>query len=134
MDEIIEELLDRAEAVPVPLDLPTEDDIIDVVEQILLPLPRDYHEFLMSVSHVVYGSIEPATAADPMSHTYLPELCSVAWSLGAPRHLIIICQAGRQYYCLDPDGGICLWQEKGGFQEGEWENIWEWARDVWLNS
>lgn len=133
MEDIIQALRDRCETVPVPLDLPTEETLIDVEEQMLISLPREYREFLLTVSDVVYGSIEPATAADSHSHTYLPDLAAEAWNLGLPRHAIPICKHDRHYYCIDPEGTVCLWTPKG-FTEQEWESIWEWASEVWLKS
>lgn len=132
MDEIIQALRERNEEVPVPLDLPSEEDLKDVEERLLITLPWEYREFLSSVSDVVYGSIEPATAADPHAHTYLPDLAAEAWDLGMPRHLVPICQSGRGYYCIDPDGVVYLWSEKK-LADRDWESIWAWAQEVWLD-
>lgn len=131
MDEIIDTLRERCEQIPVPLDLPTEDDLLDVEEQLFLSLPKDYREFLLNVSDVVYGAIEPTTAADPHSHNYIPEVAAQAWSNGLPRHLIPICQRGAEYFCIDPDGAVSHWS-RGRFSEEQWESIWEWAEQVWL--
>ena len=84
-EEIIDMLRDSNQPVPVPLDLPDEDVLVEVEEQILLPIPRDMRTYLLEASDVIYGSLEPVTAADPYSHTYLPEVAAVAWSLGEPR-------------------------------------------------
>jgi hypothetical protein len=131
MDEIISALRERSEQVPVQLDLPTEDDLIDVEEQLFLSLPTEYREFLLCVSDVVYGSLEPTTAADPHSHTYLPDVAAEAWNIGLPRHLIPICQKGEDYFCVDPDGIVHLWS-RGKFAEPQWESVWEWASAIWL--
>ena len=74
MQEMIDELREVAEQVPVPLELPEHDQVVDAQEQILMPLPADFREFLMEASDVIYGTLEPVTAADPSSHTYLPLL------------------------------------------------------------
>jgi hypothetical protein len=131
MDEVIQELRERSESTPVTLDLPTEDDLIDVQEQIYLTLPAEYREFLLSVSDVVLGSIEPSTAADRQSHTYLPEVAAEAWQAGLPRYLIPICRVTNGYFCMHEDGVIQKWQQ-GKLVEQEWESIWQWAYDVWL--
>lgn len=131
MDEIIDTLRERCEKIPVPLDLPTEDDLIDVEEQLFLTLPAEYREFLLSVSDVVYGAIEPTTAADPHSHTYIPDVAAEAWNNGLPRHLIPICQRDAEYFCIDPDGVVLHWS-RGRFSDQQWENIWEWVERVWL--
>ena len=131
MDEIIDALRERCEQIPVPLELPTEDDLIDVEEQLFLSLPKEYREFLFSVSDVVFGSIEPTTAADAHSHTYIPEVAAEAWNNGLPRHLIPICQRGSEYFCIDPDGIVLRWAH-GRLSDQQWESIWEWAERVWL--
>ena len=132
MDEIIQALRERNENVPVPLDLPTEEDLVDVEERLFITLPREYREFLLSVSDVVYGGMEPATAADPHAHTYLPDLAAEAWNKGMPRHLVPICQAERGYYCIDPDGGVHLWSERR-FADRQWVSIGAWTHEVWLH-
>lgn len=131
MDEVIQDLRSKAETTPVELELPTEDDLIDIEEQIYLTLPADYRDFLLTVSDVVLGSIEPATAADPQAHTYLADVTAEAWNAGLPRHLIPICQVSDGYYCINEDGLINKWRQ-GKFDEREWDTIWDWVCDIWL--
>jgi hypothetical protein len=133
MEEILELLRDHNEAVPVPLELPDDDQLIQIEEEILLPIPRDIKEYLLEASDVVYGSLEPVTAADRNSHTYLAEVTAVAWSLGVPRHLLPICEDRGMYYVADPEGEIILWKD-GELTEKTWPTIWQWVRDVWLES
>lgn len=134
MEDVIEELLNQAETVPVALELPTDDQLVDAQEQIFLHIPKDYRDFLLRVSHVVLGSIEPATVADPSSHTYLPELCAKAWADGVPRHLLVVCEHANGYYCMAPEGAVANWTYDRDLTGEEWESIWEWARGVWLVS
>ncbi|MBR9911869.1 MAG: SMI1/KNR4 family protein [Gammaproteobacteria bacterium] len=133
MEELIDELHELAEDVPVPLELPEHDQVVDAQEQILMPLPRDFREFLMTATDVVYGSLEPVTVADPASHTYLPEVTSTAWSLGMPREMIALCECPDGYYCVAQDGEVKLWTH-GDYAEETWENVWYWVRDVWMQS
>ncbi len=133
MEELIEELHSVAEVVPVPLELPEHDQVVQAQEEILMPLPADFREFLMTCTDVVYGTLEPVTVADPQSHTYLPEVTATAWSVGMPRHMIALCEYRQGYYCVGPDGEVKLWNPSG-FDDEEWENIWYWVRDVWLES
>ena len=134
MDDIIDELREVNEPVPVPLELPDMDAIIDAEEQILVSLDREFRQFLLTVSDVVYGSLEPVTVADPNSHTYLPEVAAVAWSLGVPRNLIPVCEDRGNYYCANEMGEIVLWRNGELEDEIPWSNIWHWAQDVWLCS
>lgn len=55
---------------------------MEIQEQILIHLPHGLREFLLTVSDVVYGHLEPVTASDPNSHTYLPEVTATAWDQG----------------------------------------------------
>jgi len=133
MQEMIDELREVAEQVPVPLELPEHDQVVVAQEQILMPLPFDFREFLMEASDVIYGTLEPVTVADPSSHTYLPEVTATAWSLGMPREMIALCESREGYYCIAQDGEIKLWRD-GDYDDETWENIWYWVRDVWLES
>ncbi|NQD94676.1 SMI1/KNR4 family protein [Pseudomonas sp. CrR25] len=136
MEEVIEQLRELNEPVPVPLELPDEETLVEIQEQILIHLPFELREFLLKVSDVVYGRLEPVTACDPQSHTYLPEVASVAWSLGMPRELVPLCEDRGNYYGVEEDGTVLLWEgETGELNEDEtWESVWHWVRDVWLES
>ena len=133
MQDVIDLLQENSIDIPVPLELPDDDDLIVIEEELLLPLPYEYKEFLLTVSDVVYGSFEPATASDACSHTHLPELASQAWDLGISRELIPICKHRGNYYCLQQDGSIQFYENLQATEE-EWSSIWHWAKDVWLES
>ena len=131
MEEIIDELRSRNEPVPVALELPEFADLVLVEEQLLISLDRDFRDFLLNVSDVVYGSLEPVTVMDSGSHTYLPELAAMAWDQGLPRNLIPLCEDGNKLYCVNEDGEVGLW-ENAALTEDSWENVWYWVQDVWL--
>ena len=65
MEEIIEQLREANEPVPVPLELPDEDQLVEIEEQLFIDIPFVFREFLLTVSDVVYGSLEPVTVTDP---------------------------------------------------------------------
>jgi hypothetical protein len=136
VEEVIEQLRELNEPVPVPLELPDEETLVEIQEQILIHLPFALREFLLQVSDVVYGRLEPVTAADPQSHTYLPEVAALAWSLGVPRELVPLCEDHGNYYVVEEDGTVLLWEaDTGEINEDEsWESVWHWVRDVWLES
>ena len=136
MEEVIDELRERNEPVPVALELPDEECLVEIQEQILIHLPFALREFLLTVSDVVYGRLEPVTASDPHSHTYLPEVTSTAWDLGLPRNLIPLCYDAPIYYVVDDEEGeVLAWDEESQeMQEDTWESVWHWVRDVWLES
>ena len=64
MEEVIEQLRELNEPVPVPLELPEEELLVEIEEQILINLPFELREFLLKVSDVVYGRLEPVTVTD----------------------------------------------------------------------
>jgi len=130
MEDVIELLRERNEPVPVPLELPDEDLLVEIEEQVLISLPDDLRAFLLTVSDVVCGHHEPVTAADPHSHTFLPEMAAVAWSMGLPRRYLPICEQDGAYYCISQDGTVLFWDES--ISDETWDSIWEWARDIWL--
>lgn len=135
MEDVIDQLRELNETVPVPLELPEEETLVEIQEQILIHLPYELREFLLKVSDVVYGRLEPVTASDPHSHTYLPDVAATAWDLGVPRDLVPLCQDGRDYYAVDAEGEVFLWLEETGELDDEtWESVWHWVRDVWLES
>lgn len=131
MEDVLEELRELAESVPVPLDLPEHDATVDAEELIFLPFPYEFREYLLTASDVVFGHLEPVTVADPMSHTYLPEVTAHAWSIGLPHDVFPICEVPNGYYCMDPEGIVKLWRD-GDFEEEQWDSIWYWVRDVWM--
>lgn len=130
MEDVVELLREHNEPVPVPLELPDEDLLIEIEEALYVALPDDLRDFLLLVSDVVCGHLEPVTVADPQSHTYLPEMAAVAWSIGLPRKYLPICEYDGGYYCIRQDGAVLLWNES--IAEERWDTIWHWARDVWL--
>ncbi len=135
VEEIIEQLREANEPVPVPLELPDEDLLVEIEEQLFIDIPFVFREFLLTVSDVVYGSLEPVTVTDPQSHTYLPDVAANAWDAGVDRSMIPICQDGDDYYCVEEDGTVVLWSaEEELVTEETWESVWHWARDVWLES
>jgi hypothetical protein len=135
VEDVIEQLRDLNEPVPVPLELPDEETLVEIQEQILIHLPHGLREFLLQVSDVVFGRLEPVTASDPQSHTYLPEVAATAWSLGVPREMVPLCEDHGNYYVVEEDGTVLLWEaETEEFNEESWESVWHWARDVWLES
>lgn len=133
MEDVIELLREANEKVPVPLELPDEDLLILIEEELSFSLPDDLRVFLLTVSDVVCGSVEPVTVSDPSSHTFLPEMTATAWSLGMPRYLLPICEYQRGYYTIEEEGNIGFWDgETGAMGEDSWESLWHWCRDIWL--
>lgn len=135
MEDVIEQLREANEPVPVPLELPDEDLLVEIQEALLIHIPDEMKAFLLTVSDVIYGSLEPVTVTDPNAHTYLPEVAATAWDEGLPRELVPLCQDGDNYYAVEEDGTVLLWEaDTGTTSEESWDSVWTWARDVWLES
>lgn len=135
MEDVVDQLRELNQPVPVPLELPDEETLVEIQEQILIHLPHELREYLLLVSDVIHGHLEPVTASDPHSHTYLPEVAASAWDIGLPRDLVPLCQDGRNYYAVDAEGTVWLWDgDSESLQEDTWESVWHWCRDVWLES
>jgi len=133
VEDVIEKLREVNEPVPVPLELPDEELLVEIEEELLIGIPSEFREFLLQVSDVIYGRLEPVTVTDPQSHTYLPEVAAVAWANGLPRELIPLCSDGDDYYAVAEDGEVVLWAD-GELTEETWDSVWTWARDVWLDT
>ncbi len=132
MNEIVDELRERNEDRFGSVELPDIDTLVEVEEQLLIGLPNEFKEYLLTLSDVVYGKIEPVTASDPHMHSYLPEVAAVAWDAGVPRETIPICEYQGNYFIVTQEGEVQYWVD-GEIQEHEWESVWKWIEDVWLN-
>lgn len=133
MENVYQYLRDNAETTASPLSLPDHDDLVLIEEEILMPLPPEFKHFLLEVSDIVYGAIEPVTATEPSAHTHLSEVTAVAWSLGVSRELVPICFHKDQYYCVTQESEVVLWKD-GELDEEGWDCIEEWVKDVWLEN
>ncbi|WP_417227914.1 SMI1/KNR4 family protein [Amphritea sp.] len=133
MQDVIDAIRDANIDVVTPLELPDFDDVVAAEEEICVPLYPDFKEFLLTVSDVVCGSIEPVTVADPSSHTHLPEVAAYAWSIGLSREHTPICAHDGGFYAVTIEGAVVYWTPESGEIE-EWTTVWEWAREVWLVS
>ena len=133
MEEVIDLIKESALSTTAFLELPTDDDLVLIEEEILLPIPRDLRIFLLEVSDLVCGTLEPVTVADVGAHTHLSEVTANAWSQGMPREMMAICQDNDSFYCISQDGEIQYWND-GELSEQSWEDIWEWAQQIWLSS
>lgn len=134
MDEIIKRLQEVAITQTVLIDIPDEDQLVEIEEELLLPIPREFKNFLIQASHLIVGSLEPVTVTDPNAHTHLPEVTAEAWQEGLPREFIVVCKITDGYYCISQEGEIQLWQNHEVVTDLHWDDIWNWVEEVWLRS
>jgi len=135
MNEIVEELRERNQDRFGSIELPDEDQLVIIQEQLLLHLPGDLKDFLLSVSDVAFGALSPVTATDEYAASHLPEMASVAWDRGMPREYLPICEYLEGYYFIAQEGYVSVWNPAVGIdEEYHWDSIWDWCEEVWLNS
>ncbi|EPJ47007.1 MAG: hypothetical protein OFPII_15800 [Osedax symbiont Rs1] len=135
MNEIVEELREKNQDRFASIELPDEDQLVIIQEQLLLHLPADLKDFLLNVSDVVYGSIRPVTVTDDFAATHLPEMASVAWDRGLPREYIPVCEMLDGYYFIAQEGYVSVWRPAIGVDQNfHWDSLWHWCEQVWLKS
>ena len=72
---------------------------------------------------------------DDYAHNFLPEMAANAWEQGMPRYLIPVCETPNGIYAMSQEGSVLLWVPGEGIrEEEEWGSIWQWAREIWLES
>ncbi len=135
MEDVLELLQAAAEPTAYADELPSEDDLLDIQEQLLIHIPYDLRQYLLLASNLVVGQLEPVTASDPHLHTYLPEVAANLWQLGLPRYLLPLCLDGDDCYAITPDGGVVLWCcANCQLMDDSWETLWDWAYECWLGN
>lgn len=132
IDTAIEMLQAKNIQVPHPMRLPTEQEVRQMEQQIGVPFHSDYRQYLLKASHVVYGTLEPATITDPASHTYLPEVIASARAYDLPATLLPICEDNGDFYCLTKSGEVVFWSHQGTTNE-RWQDLAAWIQEVWLH-
>lgn len=132
LDEVIEKLRELNEPVPIPMRLPTPEEVAAAEEVLGVRFHPDYRKYLLEASDVVVGSLEPATITDPESHTYLMTVCESAWEeMDVPRKLLPICEDNGDYYCMNERGEVRFWSSDGDSKE-KWRNLAAWIEAVWI--
>ncbi len=130
-DDTIVELRSRSQSVPKPLPLPTPEQVEAAESELGLRFPSDYVRYLLTASDVVFGSIEPATVANPQFHTHLTKVVVSARAYGVPYELLPFCEDNADFYCLAPSGMVEFWSHNGPANES-WPNLAAWIEQVWL--
>lgn len=132
LDEAIEQLRELNEPVPIPMRLPTPEEVAGAEQELGVKFHPDYRKYLLQASDVVFGAIEPATITDPDSHTHLISLCESAWEqMELPRTLLPICGDNGDYYCMNERGEVRFRPHDGTSKE-KWRNLATWIEEVWI--
>jgi len=133
MQDVIKILRENNEVVPIPMRLPSESEVLTLEKKLSIHFPSDFKGYLLKVSDVVFGTIEPVTITDPSCYTYFKTVLDDARTCGVDNNLIPICYNNGDFYCMESDGRIVFWSHNGVVDES-WDNIWDWVNDVWLVS
>lgn len=118
--------------VPKPPRLPSEAEVNDVEAVVGITLHPDFRKYLLEASDVNVGTLEPVTAVDPESHTYLLNVIEDAKRMGVPSELLPICEDNSDFYCINNEGQIIFWSHNGTTDE-KWDSLSNWIQDVWIN-
>jgi hypothetical protein len=132
LDEAFAELRTRDEPVPTPARLPTEDEVADAEEVLGVKFHRDFRRYLLEVSNVNFGALEPVTLRPPDAHTDLLSVAEAAWDeMDVPRTLLPICEDNGDYYCMNKKGQVVFHSADGETGE-KWPSLAAWIEAVWL--
>src|SRR4051812_922934 len=102
---VIERLRSANEPVPTPARLPTPAEVAAAERELNISFHPDLRRFLLEVSDVVFGTLEPVTATDPADHTDIRSVCRSAWDhYGVPASLTPICENNADFYCINGAG------------------------------
>ena len=133
LDSAIAELRTANEPVPLPMRLPTLDEVAAVESELGLQFHPDFRTYLLKASDVVCGTIEPVTITIRDSHTDIRSVVANARAMGVGPQLIPICEDNADFYCVTPEGEVVFWSHNGWAEE-KWDSIAAWIEQVWLES
>lgn len=131
LSETFERLRAKHVDTPIQPSLPTESDVNAVETGLGVSLPSDLRRFLLEVSNVSVGTIEPVTLSQVDSHTYILNVIESARSYGVPDNLLPFCEDNADFFCFNEKGEVEYWSHNGVTDE-RWSNLAAWIEDVWL--
>lgn len=129
---VFDTLRQLSQPVPRPLRLPTVSEVQSVEEELGHRFHQDFRRYLLEVSDVVIGTIEPVTITNPEAHTSLVTVTEDGRSYSnLPASYAPICESNSDLYCVTPDGKVVFWPHDGTSDES-WPNLAAWIEDVWI--
>ena len=129
--EVIAQLRNLNEPVPIPRRLPTEAEVATAEQRLGVRFHPDYRYYLLHGSDVTYGTLEPAVVTPDAGYRDLVQVATDAWKLGVPRELLPLCEDNGDYYCIDSSGKIAYWDHNGTTDES-WPDLAHWIQRVWI--
>lgn len=131
MDEIIRLLREKNEEVPIPMRLPSDQEISSAESVLNRKFHPDYKQYLREASDVVFGVLEPLVVIPKDNRLFLPKVAKEAWEYGLPYHLLPICEENGDYFAIDSEGLVHFWAHNGTTDE-QWPDLATWINKVWL--
>jgi hypothetical protein len=131
-EPLIKRLRSLNETVPIPMRLPTPEEVSAIEEELGIKFHPDLRQYLLELSDIVFGTLEPVTVTDSESHTYMQSVCEAAWDVyEMPKKLTPICKDNGDFYCLNKGGQVVFWSSDGETNE-EWADLATWIEEVWI--
>ena len=131
LSEAFGKLRQRHAETPVKSLLPSSSDVESVETELGVVFPPDLRRYLLEVSDVFVGTLEPATLDRTDSHTHLLNIIQSARAYGVPNDLLPFCEDNADFFCFDNKGEIEYWSHNGATDE-RWPDLATWIEDVWL--
>jgi len=132
LTDVFDRLRQINRPVPKPLRLPTDSEVESVEAMLGLSFHPDFRRYLLEVSDVVFGTIEPVTITSSEASTDLVSVTNDGrkyWNL--PSDYVPICESNSDLYCVTPDGKVVFWPHDGASDEN-WPNLATWIEEVWI--
>ncbi len=131
LSEAFGKLRERHTETPVQQPLPSSTDVEAVEADLGITLPSDLCRYLLEVSDVFVGTLEPVTLGRIDSHTHLLNVIQSARAYGVPDELLPFCEDNADFFCFNNKGEIEYWSHNGTTDE-RWPDLATWIEDVWL--
>ncbi|MEM9364220.1 MAG: SMI1/KNR4 family protein [Bacteroidota bacterium] len=131
LEKTIQRLREVNEEVPIPLRLPTDEEILSAEIALDTKFHPDFKKYLKEASDVVFGAVEPLVVVPGDDPLFLPLVAKEAWDYGLPKELFPICEDNGDYFAMDKNGQVHYWSHNGETNE-KWPDLSTWINEVWL--
>ncbi len=115
---------------------PPSADAVDEAEKAIgVHFHPDFRRYLLEVSDVEVGAIDPVRVTHWAPYSDLRSLAKAAWEeFGISRALVPICYSNADLYCVTEDGRVVFWShDVDGLTGEEWPTIANWIKRVWVD-
>ena len=131
LEKTIQKLREVNEEVPIPLRLPTDEEILNAEITLNKKFHPDFKKYLKEASDVTFGALEPLVVVSGDDRLFLPLVANEAWDYGLPKDLLPICEDNGDYFAIDDNGQVHYWSHNGATEE-KWTDLSTWIKEIWL--